>query len=148
MLEATRYYFKVERSLWLDPLEDRGDALPAADAHGNEGIPLADTLELVERLHGEDRAGRADRVSKRDRAAVRVHLGRVEPKILRHRHGLDREGFVRFDHVHVGALEPGLLEHAPHRRNRPQAHHLRLYARVGIRYEACNGLDVLPFCRL
>src|SRR4051812_4449477 len=99
MREPTWYYFKVERPWSLHALEDGGDTLPAADAHGDKRVALADALELVERLPREDRAGRADRVSERDRAAVRVHLGRVEPEVLRHRHGLHREGFVRFDHV-------------------------------------------------
>src|SRR5437870_8827412 len=43
----------------LDPLEDRGDALAAADAHGHERVALLRALELVERLHRQDRAGRA-----------------------------------------------------------------------------------------
>src|ERR1044072_3786724 len=35
------------------------------------------------------------------------------------------KGRVRLDHVHVGGLEPRLLEPALHRRDRTEAHHLR-----------------------
>src|SRR5437016_6416795 len=66
----------------LDPLEDRSDALAAADAHGHERVALLRALELVERLHGQDRAGRADRMAQRDRAAVGVDLGRSRPRSL------------------------------------------------------------------
>src|SRR5258708_16748749 len=33
------------------------------------------------------------------------------------------------------------LEHAPHRRNRPEAHQLRLHARVRVRDKTCQRLD-------
>ena len=38
-------------------LEDGGDALAAADAHGDQGAAAAGALELVEGLDGEDAAG-------------------------------------------------------------------------------------------
>ena len=46
----------------LDPLEDRRDALAAADAHGGQRVPATGALELVERLDGQDRPGRGDLV--------------------------------------------------------------------------------------
>src|SRR6185295_11194530 len=65
----------------LGALEDRGDALTAADAHRHQRIALVGALELVERLHGEDGAGRADRVAEGHRAAVGIHLRRIEAEI-------------------------------------------------------------------
>src|SRR5512141_1426360 len=102
----------------LQTLEDGGDALPAADAHGDEPVTAARAREFVEALHGEDRARGADRVAQGHRAAVRVHLRRIEPEVAGHAHRLHREGFVGFDHVHVGGREAGLLEHLAHRRDR------------------------------
>ena len=46
----------------LHAFEDRGDALPAADAHGDQRVALLRALEFVERLHREDRAGGAYRM--------------------------------------------------------------------------------------
>ena len=58
----------------LQPLEHRRDALAAADAHRDQRVAAAGALQLVHRLDREDRAGRADRMAERDRAAVRVGL--------------------------------------------------------------------------
>src|SRR5712671_921066 len=101
--------------LFSDPLEDRGDALAAADAHRDERVALLRALELVERLHGEDGSCGADRMAERHRAAVRIHFRRIQSQIPGYRHRLRSEGFVRFDHIHVGGLEPRFLEHFPHR---------------------------------
>src|SRR5438132_6969112 len=46
-----------------DPLEDRRDALSAADAHGDERVALVGALELVERLDGENAARGTDRMA-------------------------------------------------------------------------------------
>src|SRR6185436_3285704 len=92
-------------SLFLLPLEDCGDPLPSADAHRDQRVALLRALELVERFHGEDAARGADRMAERDCAAVRIHAGRIEPEVLRHRHRLGRERLVRFDHVHVRRLQ-------------------------------------------
>src|SRR5579871_5343282 len=54
----------------LNPLEDGGDALPAADAHGHQGSLAAGAPQLVERLDDKDAAGRPDRMAERDAAAV------------------------------------------------------------------------------
>src|SRR5687767_7358390 len=83
----------------LCALENRRDALAAADAHRHERVALADALKLEKCLDGEDASGRADRVPKRDRAAVRVDLCGIETQILGHRHGLHGKGFVGLDDV-------------------------------------------------
>src|SRR5689334_1714342 len=85
-----------------DALEDRGDALAAADAHGHERVALLRALQLVERLHREDAAGGADRMAERHGAAVRVDLRGIETEIFGHRHRLHGERFVGLDQVHVG----------------------------------------------
>src|SRR5271157_4606674 len=37
--------------------KDGGDALTAADAHRDQGVLSADSVQLVQRLHGDDRSG-------------------------------------------------------------------------------------------
>src|SRR5215212_5622565 len=53
-------------------LEDGGDALAAADAHGDQRPPAPGALELVQRLDGQDGAGGPDRVPERHPGAVGV----------------------------------------------------------------------------
>src|SRR4051812_48207501 len=56
----------------LDSLEDGGDALPAAYAHGHERVALLPPLQLVQRLDGQDAAGGPDRMAERYGTAVDV----------------------------------------------------------------------------
>jgi hypothetical protein len=49
-----------------DAFEDGGDALAAADAHRDERIAAVDALQLVQRLHRDQRTGRTDGVAQRD----------------------------------------------------------------------------------
>src|SRR5205823_13099658 len=53
-------------------LEQRGDALAHADAHGGEPAARAATAHLVHQRGGDARARTAERVAERDRAAVHV----------------------------------------------------------------------------
>src|SRR3954470_8708954 len=103
-----------------NPFENRRDALSAADAHRDERIALVRALQLVERLDGENAAGRADRMAERHRAAVWVDLRLVEAEVFGHCHGLHGERLVRFDDVHIGGLESGLLQHPLYRWYRPE----------------------------
>ena len=86
-------------------------------------------------------------MAERDRSAVGIDFRRVETEIARHRHRLDGEGLVRFDHVHVGGLEARLLEDAPHRGDRPEAHQLRFDTRVRVSDQARERLGGLPLRR-
>src|SRR5437899_411738 len=61
----------------LPALDNRCDSLPAAHAHRKQPITAAGPVQLVHRLDGEDAAGRANRVTQRDRAAVGIDLGRI-----------------------------------------------------------------------
>src|SRR5579862_3906722 len=65
-------------------LDDGGDTLAAADAHGGQRVPAAGAGQFVERLDGQDGAGGADGVTERDTTAVRVGaLGR-QVEVARH----------------------------------------------------------------
>ncbi len=57
-----------------------------------------------------DRAGGAERMAQRDRAAHRVDLGAVEAEVLDHRQRLRGEGFVELDPVDLVRLMPAALQ--------------------------------------
>src|SRR5260370_34345065 len=90
-----------------DPLEDGGDALPAADAHGDERVPAAGPAQLVQGLDGEDGPGGADRMAEGDAAAVRVDPVRRQAEFPGHGEGLGRERLVHLEQVDAVALELG-----------------------------------------
>src|ERR1700722_5432842 len=92
------------------PLEDRGDALAAADTHRGEGVAAADALELVDRFCGDDGVCGADGVAEGDAGAVGVHLGGIQVELLCDGASLGREGFVGFDDVEVVHREAAALE--------------------------------------
>src|SRR5688500_19637849 len=98
----------------LQILEDRSRALSAADAHRDQTIARAAAAHLAEELHGELRAGRAERMSERDRAAVHVHFRFVETELAHHRQRLSGEGFVELDEIDVGERESGAFERFRH----------------------------------
>src|SRR5258708_29741413 len=100
---------------WLHALDDRRDALSAADAHGHQRVASAGALKLVHRLDGEDASCRADRMSERDRTTVRIDLRRIEAQLLVDAERLRGEGLVGFDDVDLFELEPSLRERAPDR---------------------------------
>src|SRR5690349_2399153 len=91
----------------LHPFERQRDSLSDADAHGGQRELAAGPLELFGRRHREARAGHAQRVPERDRAAVRVHLRRVvrEPQLAQDGESLGRERLVQLDDVEVADLE-------------------------------------------
>src|SRR5471032_3262291 len=93
----------------LKVFEHRGNALPATDAHRHQRVTAVDALQFVERLHGNHRTGRADRMPERNPRAVRIDPGRVELQLLTDSTGLRSEGFVRFDHVEIVDAQTGAL---------------------------------------
>src|SRR5919198_4273745 len=92
------------------PLEDRGDALAHADAHGGEAVAVAATRHLVHQGRGQTRAAAAEGMAERNGAAVRVHPGRVKPQLADTGERLRGEGFVELDHVEVTHVEARALQ--------------------------------------
>src|SRR5207247_4450681 len=82
-------------------LDDGGDPLSAADAHRDERVAPIDARELVHRLNRQDDAGCADRMAKRDGAAVRIHFLRIEAELLADGKRLRGKRLVRFDDVDI-----------------------------------------------
>src|SRR5437763_12432547 len=61
----------------LHPFERERDSLTHADAHRGERALAAGASELLGRGQRQPRAGHAERVAERDRAAVGIHMGRI-----------------------------------------------------------------------
>src|SRR3954452_11335082 len=90
--------------------EDHGIALPATGADRRNPEPAAAPPQLVYERAEDARAGRADRVAERDRAAVHVDLALVDAE---HPHRVDRdrrERLVDLEQVDVVDRQAGLLE--------------------------------------
>src|SRR5204862_6754238 len=85
----------------LQPLEDRGNALAAADTHRHQPIATTGALQLVERFDGQDASRGANRMAQRDCAPIRVDLLQIEAEVLGHRARLCCECPVWFDALHV-----------------------------------------------
>ena len=94
----------------LTALHAHRNAHAAADAQRGEALLGVAPLHLVEQRHQHARAGRADRMADRDRAAVDVDLVGVPAEILVDRAGLRGEGLVGFDQIEVGLAPAGLLQ--------------------------------------
>src|SRR5713101_479765 len=66
----------------LHALEYRGDALAAADAHGDQAIAPATALQFIHGLDGENATGGADGMAQSNRAAVGIDFLRIHPEFL------------------------------------------------------------------
>ena len=85
----------------LDPLDQRRRAEPAAAAHRHEAELLVRALELVQQRRDQPRAGRAERMAERDRAAVHVDPLRIGAELLLPGADDRREGLVHLEEVDV-----------------------------------------------
>src|SRR5262245_33067226 len=92
-----------------DALEDHRDALAAADAGRRAAELLAAHLEFADQRQQQARAGGAERMAERDRAAVDVALVAVELELLLATEVLRRERLVDLDTIRDGVLEDGEL---------------------------------------
>src|SRR6188474_471080 len=93
-----------------ETLDDRGVGHATALAHHLESVAPAGPLELAEQRRHEPAARASERVTERDRTAVRVHFRHVGVMLLLPRQHDRRERFVDLDEIdlvqrHAGALE-------------------------------------------
>ena len=102
--------------------DDGGDAHAAADAQRAEPRFEPAPLQLVEQRAEQHRAGGAERVAERDRAAVDVDLLVRHAHLAHeaHRHG--GEGLVDLEQVDVVHRQPGLGERLARGRHRAGEH--------------------------
>src|SRR3954447_18330098 len=85
----------------LHPFERESDSLADADAHGGEAKLTAVALQFLGCREEEPRAGHAEGVTERDRAAVGVYARVVvgDAELAKNGQSLRGEGLVQFDHV-------------------------------------------------
>ena len=108
--------------------EDARRAHAGADAHRHHAVLLLAAAQAVHQRRRAHRAGRAERMAERDRAAERIDFRRVEADIADHRQRLRGERFVEFDPVQLLLRDADLLQRARNRFLRPDAHDLRRHA--------------------
>src|SRR5450631_1123792 len=89
----------------LDPLEDRGNALTAADTLGGERIATSDALQEARRFAHDTRPGGAQRVPEGDCTAVDIEGLVPNSEIASAGECLTCKGLVQFDHVDCRNLE-------------------------------------------
>src|ERR1700719_2959590 len=99
----------------LEILENRRRTLPTADAHGDHAVSRPAPAHLAEELHGQLRAGSAERMSEGDRAAVDVDALLIHPELAHHRERLRAEGLVQLDEIDLVEREAGELQSFRHR---------------------------------
>src|SRR5471030_1263437 len=111
-------------------LDDDGDALPHADAHGAQRVAPAAALQLVHRGRHQARAAHAQRMAERDGAAVRIDARVVVAQAERaqHRQSLRGKGLVQFDDVDLVQRHAELAQQLLRGRHRPHAHDARRHA--------------------
>src|SRR6266849_6861742 len=112
-------------------LEEPRGALAAADAHGHDAVArLAAELLDGDRAH-HPRAGHAERVADRDRAAVDVELLRIDAQAIAAVDDLRGERLVQLPHVDVVDLQAVTLQELGYRVDGTDAHLVRLAAGDG-----------------
>src|SRR5262245_35994577 len=84
-----------------EALDGHHDGVAAAEAEAREAARLAALLQRVQQRGQHTRAGAADRVAERDRAAVHVQALRVDLELLAQRDHLHAERLVQLDQVEV-----------------------------------------------
>src|SRR5439155_21435393 len=107
-------------------LEESSLPLADADAECREAVPAAAAPKLVQQRHDEARAGHPERVAECDRAAVDVHIFRIQAQLTDDHEALRGEGLVQLDEVEFRDLHAAAGKCFPHGRNRPDPHHTRV----------------------
>src|SRR5258707_14701835 len=99
----------VFSAMVLNPLNDGGDTHAAADAQRDQRAARVAALELVDHGAGDHRAGRAQRVTHCDGAAVDVELlvGNVQVLLELQRHR--RERLVELEQIDATKGPPGTV---------------------------------------
>ena len=128
--------------LRVEALDNHGRSHAAGGAHGDKAVALALAFQLINHGAHEDRAGGADRVAQRHRAAIDVDLLAVKVEVADELFSHHREGFVDLEEVDVFLLETGLFQHLLGSRHRCVEHqrravtHIRHCHHAGTRLQA------------
>src|SRR5574340_1135633 len=119
---------RVALAMSVQPFEYSGGALPAAHAHRHHAISAAAPFQIVQQRRGELRAGAAERMSQRDRAAVWIDPVHRQAGVPYDRERLDCEGFVQLDDAQVFQAQPRELKSLRNGDHRTDTHDLRGHA--------------------
>ena len=101
LTSATGLYCRLSTA---DCLDRHRHSHAAADAQRREPRRRPAALHFVQQRDDDARAGAADRMAERDRAAVDVQLLRGDRHVLQHREHLRGERFVELDEIEI--VEP------------------------------------------
>src|SRR5262245_29141709 len=94
----------------LHDLEQAGSAHAAADAHGDDHVLGPAPAAFDQDVAGAARAGHAEGMADRDRAAVDVELLVGNAELVAAVEHLHREGLVQLPEIDVVHIEPKALE--------------------------------------
>src|SRR4051812_20226748 len=133
--------FAVLQSVSAINLEQSRAALAAADAHRHDAPLGLAAMAFLQDVAGETRAGHAEGMADRDRAAVDVVLLRIDAELVARIEALAGEGFVELPEVDVIDLEAVALQQLRHGEDRPDAHLVRLAARRRPGHEAAHRVE-------
>src|SRR5688572_20799330 len=97
-------------SACLHSLENSRRAHAATDAHRHQAIARVAPPHFVEHRSGQLRAGAAERVAERDRAAVHVQASGIDRQLAQAREHLRRESLVELHQIHLLEREAGELQ--------------------------------------
>ena len=95
------------------------------------------------RLAEDARAGRAERMAERNRAAVDIDLIQRELQIADAGDRLRSEGFVELDDVELADLDAGALQRLARGADRTDAHDLRAAAADGDGFDRGQNVEVM-----
>src|SRR5277367_1661583 len=113
--------------MWRTPssaidLEQPRAALAAADAHGDDAPLGLAAVAFLQDVAGETRAGHAEGMADRDRAAIDVVFGGIDAEPVAAIEALAGEGFVQLPDVDIVDLQTLALEQFRHGEHRADAH--------------------------
>src|SRR5664280_653553 len=92
-------------TLAVDPLHDRGDPLPYADAHRGQAIAAAGPGEAMNQRRDQTPTAGAQWMTKGDGPAVHVHPRRVKAQLADAGDRLAGERLVEFDEIQIGRAD-------------------------------------------
>src|SRR5712664_2160212 len=94
----------------LQPLKYSRGAHAAANAHCHHAVAAVASFQLSQYRCRQLRSRAAQRMSKRNRATVHIHLVWVQLKHLDHCQRLRRESFIQLDHIDLIEIKSGKLQ--------------------------------------
>src|SRR5215813_2418635 len=112
----------------MDDFEQAGGAHAATDAHGHHAVFGLAPAALDQEVAGQARSGHTIGMADRDRAAVDVELLRVDAELVAAIDHLHRIGLVELPQIDIVDLQTMPLQEPRDRRNRADAHLVRLDA--------------------